>query len=824
MTDAAGASRSSSSSSQQQQHAPPPPTSPARPLTRSSAMSARLAGQATGKQPQQQRPRSGPESSTTTTTTIATTAPVATASSAPSSSSSFPIAPNDTTGHSRLERLSLTTPASATATASPRPFSNTPTELICLCTPAPKVPRPRNAFILYRQHHQGQVVAENPGLANPEISKIIGEQWRDEPEENKNQWKRLAEEEKQRHRHQFPDYRYQPRRGNKAGGGVGSASSGGAASARTLSTTGQGEDPGRCPNCGGRYIATPTSRTPHTPFGTPTTARPPMPPPYGNTNNPRAVEGSSSSSQQQQHMSRYPDETSRNRAQWYPLYDIHEEYGGGGAMSPADSSKRRRYNMPPSPYPGNNNNNNSSSSSSSSVYPPLPSPPVPYGTTHQRHMHPPTPIYGPPAAPGPLPGPSSLARAGPMGPPPPPPPSSRPTLYHHHHHPQQQPPPPPQSQSQLPPQRPVGPTGGGTEFDESLRLPPLQTHLPTSPDSDTATTAGASVGGSGLGITMAYTAHRDAQAQSLEAMVMSIPYINKIHVLQRISPPLPPPPPPPPPPHHGTRGRGGSGSGGSTPRAITTTGMETRGPVIAVEGSDGRLRGLVARVVERALGGLGDCFVRKWVGRHSGEGREEMGEEEWGEREGEDVGMLDVGASGSRSGNASRTGSVGSAQPASVAASVGPGQGDPFGVYLQAMMEWHARSSEMVKFVTTPVSSTADDGQAQQAQKKLPVALLPSGYSLTESDRFACTVPVGDSYAPVDHWQWMATLWRGVVGPDLVVYVRGVGGGGGGEEGEMERTVQGVEVRNASLMVVRLPVGGGAAGEVERVERRLEFE
>ncbi|KAK3683927.1 hypothetical protein B0T22DRAFT_431616 [Podospora appendiculata] len=780
MTDAAGASRSS------QQHAPP--TSPARPLTRSSAMSARLAGQAIAKQPQQQeQPRSGPESSTTAntnTTTTTTTTATAPASSAPPSSSSSSLAASSTaptpapahvtpsspphtprgpltrkraasiitddTGHSRLERLSLTTPA----TASPRPF-NTPTELICLCTPAPKVPRPRNAFILYRQHHQGQVVAENPGLANPEISKIIGEQWRDEPEENKNQWKRLAEEEKQRHRHQFPDYRYQPRRGNKAGGvGGGVGGVGGAASARTLSTTGPGEDPGRCPNCGGRYIATPTSRTPHTPFGTPTTARPPMPPPYGNPN-PRAVEaGPSSSSPQQQPMSRHPDDTNRNRApQWYPLYDIHEEYG---AMSPADS-KRRRYNMPASPYPHAANNNNNNNNNNSSNYPPLPSPPAPYGTD-PRHMHPSTPIYGPPA-PGPLPGPSSLTRSnaglGPMGPPPPPP---RPPLYHHHHHQQQQPPPPPP-----PSQQPRT-----TDFDESLRLPPLQTHLPTSPDSDTS-----AAGQGGLPMSMSYTAHRDAQAQSLEAMVMSIPYVNKIHVLQRISPPLPLPP---------TAAGGGRGAR----------------PVIAVEGADGRLRALVARVVERAVEALGDCEVRRWVGNLDAEEGVER------EREGGDVSMA-----------GSRAGSVGSA------AQVGAG-GDLFGVYLRAMMEWHARSAEMVKFVTTPI--------AESGRPRLPVALLPGGYSLTEADRFACTVPIGDAYAPVDHWQWMATLWRGVVRPDLVVYVRAV------SEEEMGRGVQGVEVKTASLMVVRLPVavvvggggggggGIGGSGEVERVERRLEFE
>jgi HMG box factor len=49
------------------------------------------------------------------------------------------------------------------------------------------------AFILYRQHYQAQVSAENPGLANPEISKIIGEQWREQPLQVKSDWKRLAE-------------------------------------------------------------------------------------------------------------------------------------------------------------------------------------------------------------------------------------------------------------------------------------------------------------------------------------------------------------------------------------------------------------------------------------------------------------------------------------------------------------------------------------------------------------------------------------------------------------------------------------------------------
>lgn len=50
-----------------------------------------------------------------------------------------------------------------------------------------------SAFILYRQHWQAAVVAQNPGLANPDISKIIGEQWRKLAQESKDEWKALAE-------------------------------------------------------------------------------------------------------------------------------------------------------------------------------------------------------------------------------------------------------------------------------------------------------------------------------------------------------------------------------------------------------------------------------------------------------------------------------------------------------------------------------------------------------------------------------------------------------------------------------------------------------
>ncbi|KAH7090301.1 hypothetical protein FB567DRAFT_558582 [Paraphoma chrysanthemicola] len=119
---------------------------------------------------------------------------------------------------------------------------------VCLCQPEPKIPRPRNAFILYRQHHQQAIIARNPGLNNPDISKIIGEQWKAEGEGAKKVWQDLALEEKARHQEQYPDYRYQPRRIGKPG-----------SSPLNPSVQHTTVDKYRCPRCGGRSIKTPTS-------------------------------------------------------------------------------------------------------------------------------------------------------------------------------------------------------------------------------------------------------------------------------------------------------------------------------------------------------------------------------------------------------------------------------------------------------------------------------------------------------------------------------------------------------------------------------------
>lgn len=151
---------------------------------------------------------------------------------------------------------------------------------ICLCRRAPKVPRPRNVFMLYRQNYQSDVVARNPGIANPDISKIIGRMWRELNDTDKAYWKQRAEEEKIRHRQQYPDYRYQPRRarrGDASGDRPGSASSVGGENGNGAARggdTGDGSDPNHCEKCGRRFMAPPPSAR-----SIPSSARTPSPPP-----------------------------------------------------------------------------------------------------------------------------------------------------------------------------------------------------------------------------------------------------------------------------------------------------------------------------------------------------------------------------------------------------------------------------------------------------------------------------------------------------------------------------------------------------------------
>ncbi|KAH8687638.1 hypothetical protein BGZ60DRAFT_522284 [Tricladium varicosporioides] len=595
-------------------------------------------------------------------------------------------------------------------------------EQVCLCQPDPKIPRPRNAFILYRQHYQAQVAQQNPGLANPEISKIIGEQWREQAPEVKSEWKRLAEEEKQRHQRQYPGYRYQPRRSGKGSAGI-----------RPISSYSR-EDSIRCPKCNGRYLLTPS--TPLTPL------IPTLGSNAGHRNNhllPPFMPARVEEGDVLQYPSRmlytgmdmpriappYQQQVPQRRPYPHPQkLQIHRKMDEEvNASSPLDSKRRRmnsdayRYNEHGCPAPS----------------------PMSYSAPHRPFSR-----SGPlPMSAGPhrqhLPDAVMIGRPGSMAPPP----SHSPIN--------------PQQRCYQYPRRPSG-------LDESLRLPPLQTqqlpsgHAVLSAPSDRHSESG------------------EAQAKSVEAMIMTIPYINKIKVLTKISPPLALPGP-------------------------TSPGQEIRGVVIVIEAVEQALRDEIGMFITDHLVKDPSCAVKIWGSSPSAsKGTESSKTEAYTRDE----------AVSPRS------------NPWPAPSQFTIEDQDPFVDYFKTICEWHKTSQEIIEHITTdptlPPPATSHHITRSLADPSLkfkttPIALIPNGFSITTSDIFARRIPINDAYSPVDHWQWMATLWRGIVGPDLTIYVKRVGKEEMGKFG-------GVEVKkDCSAIVVRVVENMG-----EKTTRRLGFE
>ncbi|KAK0217248.1 high mobility group box domain-containing protein, partial [Armillaria fumosa] len=75
------------------------------------------------------------------------------------------------------------------------------------------IPRPRNAFIIFRcQFVHQNCVPSSVERNNRNLSRITGFVWRGMTDFQKLPWKVLAEEEKIEHAILYPDYKFQPRK------------------------------------------------------------------------------------------------------------------------------------------------------------------------------------------------------------------------------------------------------------------------------------------------------------------------------------------------------------------------------------------------------------------------------------------------------------------------------------------------------------------------------------------------------------------------------------------------------------------------------------
>ncbi|KAI9658427.1 MAG: hypothetical protein M1829_006782 [Trizodia sp. TS-e1964] len=498
------------------------------------------------------------------------------------------------------------------------------------------------SFILYRQHYQASIVNKNPGLANPEISKIIGEMWRAEPQGVKDEWKRLAENEKVQHSQKYPDYRYQPRRNFIKGG-------------KTTLLLASPQESSPCAKCGGKSLS--SSSTPLTPYAPENPQLQPTPTPITSRSS--------------------PGPSLRNS----PLIDL--------SITTPPPNYRRRLNLPPRELSAVKLGGDHYLDGESSA--------VPRSELKRRRFN----------------------NSGP-------PPNARPSILH----------PAPYSGRIDPPPNP----NAQRHPDSSLILSPLRT---------------------------AYT-------RSVEAMVMTIPFLNKIKVLYKISPPL------------------------STP-GPTSPIHRLRGAIIAIEGGDPGVNTTVMNFLDQHLQKMGEYQI-KVVQAESSAFEGENGEET---------------------------------------------QNSLYIRYLNSITEWHKRSQGLIKFITTGtfpeeiklISSspsspprhdpTQADGVPAQSfttqtnqdpKARLPIALIDR-YILSRSDEAASTIPINDRYAPVDHWQWMATLWRGIVGPDVTVYIRLCSREEIDELGGLEISKE--FPPNALIAILRRHQGKGVE---EKLVRRLSFE
>ncbi|KAE8141861.1 hypothetical protein BDV38DRAFT_174608 [Aspergillus pseudotamarii] len=107
----------------------------------------------------------------------------------------------------------------------------------------------------------------------------------------------------------------------------------------------------------------------------------------------------------------------------------------------------------------------------------------------------------------------------------------------------------------------------------------------------------------------------------------------------------------------------------------------------------------------------------------------------------------------------------------------------PIVEYLNNILAWHPVSAQIVDYIQHPYrglraktkrGDELGNGSVPASRDvgyPLPVALI-SRYQLTTVDAFACEIAIDDPYSQMSHQQWMESLWRGCVGPDIVVYIQ----------------------------------------------------
>ncbi|QDS73707.1 hypothetical protein FKW77_003388 [Venturia effusa] len=668
---------------------------------------------------------------------------------------------------------------------SPQPSIET-IEKICLCQADPKIPRPRNAFILYRQRHQQSIVAQHPRLPNPEISKIAGELWRAEPDHVKSEWKSLADEEKSRHAQQYPDYRFQPRHKSKS------------------ITASIASDRIRCSKCGGRsIIATgPTFTAPGTILQASAGALNIDIPSSRSVaslsrdsmstfpQHPRGLAIDPNRSESRFHhpgpsptMRRFADD-SNDHAQEAK----RARYEGWNPTLATRSESLRTSNASHQPDPQRRTSPSIGPSSNTQLYQ------TQEQENQKRLSSPPTNLH-------------SVERRRNSLQLPRPQPQSQPNGLPYFGH-----------QSQSPGRHPLSPAS--TSSSTLMRPPPPRGLPPSNTNSNgyplTPTTARLMHDPTDPGnsrrmsemmhIPSLLTPGAPDESRSVEAMVMSIPFFNKLKVIRQV-----------------TRRIDES--------YLSTPGHHTRGTILAIEGDDPQAVDGVMTSLSEILQRTGEFDVRCMCGPaapSSSQGgcdfKDYMSEIlQWHEKSKHIIDFItgveyshtwtptlqrniaagavpvvkqehinlddqemdtstysspsdaETPSAASAASASSRRGSHETSKERLRAASVGDQAASGL---VRGAKENSGRAASISQLRETTTPNTTSFPEPPTKTLKIPLLLI-NNHILHATNVWSSSIPITDSYSPVDQWRWFASLWRGIIGADVTVYIKASASSGG---------------------------------------------
>jgi HMG box factor, other len=299
-------------------------------------------------------------------------------------------------------------------------------------------------------------------------------------------------------------------------------------------------------------------------------------------------------------------------------------------------------------------------------------------------------------------------------------------------------------------------------------------------------------------------------------MVMSIPFLNKIKVLRRVAPPIPEPSP-------------------------ASPGPRIRGTILAVEGDDPASVNSVLTQLSDSLRRCEEFDLRTMTGPKIPEGKVELKDfvleiASWHDKTKHMVDFV-TGAEYQRQGSQNGEREAHAQQRPVITIPSDEESYDSMseGEILEgARKESYDTKRKPISLSKQKIKVEEEELRTATAASSYPAStenppqiplLLISNYILRASNIWSFSIPITDNYSPADHFTWISTLWRGIVGADLTVYVRSsenleveaMGGGEKEKDWPGGMMTGGVEMKEDGTIVVRREKGRVDEAKVRRV-------